>query len=1020
MRLVSVTNGFGQLLPYRAAGLGPQANPLGTVVELRTIEDYLLHVRDGNPVLPVAAFAQQPELPTGAPGNHFISARFTREVRVNSVLDSTEAGVTEDALTGAVAVVAIDPLTGHRTAIAGRLFVDGQVYGGTAVGGSYSLQRWVVATPGGALRANPNVDNNGDGRADGVGFPGTEVGFPGDVQLLGPNTLTFVVDSDDDLATHETFPAGRVIRFEMNGRLLAVGGRRLVSRAVASTTVGPDSLAPEALQTAPSNGRLVMQPADGSVDVDPLAPITVEFTEAIQPWSLAALPSNAVPLLSPALQVAFGSAGTRVAVPFSSLPVSPFDLTRFELQLAFDLPGDGPVVAGCAALNQIAVEVAPFQLADLSSNVNTLGAQSSYATGEGPGLVNAPVTPDAVYVGRSGASPALSVIDLNGFGGGTGNPAFDPSFQVFQEGETLYPLNPNVLFQGSSLYPPLAPGSCTVNGGSAGVFTLTKDSSLDNRVVRDPLVQSMGDMALGHPLDMTYNNGPAPYGCQSGGGKLCAQDGFKQISMILGGPTTIMPQPLIPITPPLQSTVSAGNIASWAPSPNPPPLVFPPLCVSPFIGGQEPTSVQSFYNAATTNLLAPGDAFGDPAAGVPPSGMLSTAQNSFWFGPSPSNSPLPACAQFMIRQQVGQFLYVIDRAAREVVVFNSNRMTIIDRLELSDPTEFAMGTNLDLLAVTNQATDSVSFIDVDPSSATFHQVVQETPVGDAPRGIAWDGANEDVLVCNEGSDSVSIIATFTLQVRKQVTAHLSEPFAIATTSRQIGFSFQRNVYFGYIVNRDGTVAVFESGPSGINGWGYDDVIGPLPYSFQEPRAIQADPRGLNSSVWVAHEGPIDLLTGQAGALGTPALTKVDLDSATVGMIALTPQNSGTPQFRNMSYVASVSLGAGTLSGIPVDIAFDNLRNYAGLQNGYPNPFSAGAPVVVNGKSLARSIAGSVRPSNAPDYLFVAVPDSGPGTTGSIQVIDASAYGLVDTNPYQAGVQAIDAPDVTSLMDYFRQ
>ena len=31
----------------------------------------------------------------------------------------------------------------------------------------------------------------------------------------------------------------------------------------------------------------------------------------------------------------------------------------------------------------------------------------------------------------------------------------------------------------------------------------------------------------------------------------------------------------------------AENIISWAPHPNPPPLQFPPLCATPFIGGQE-------------------------------------------------------------------------------------------------------------------------------------------------------------------------------------------------------------------------------------------------------------------------------------------------------------------------------------------------------------------------------------------------------------------------------------------------
>ena len=44
--------------------------------------------------------------------------------------------------------------------------------------------------------------------APGIGFPGTEGGFNGSADLVSPNTLVFVVDSDGDLSTHETFPAG--------------------------------------------------------------------------------------------------------------------------------------------------------------------------------------------------------------------------------------------------------------------------------------------------------------------------------------------------------------------------------------------------------------------------------------------------------------------------------------------------------------------------------------------------------------------------------------------------------------------------------------------------------------------------------------------------------------------------------------------------------------------------------------------------------------------------------------------
>jgi DNA-binding beta-propeller fold protein YncE len=73
-----------------------------------------------------------------------------------------------------------------------------------------------------------------------------------------------------------------------------------------------------------------------------------------------------------------------------------------------------------------------------------------------------------------------------------------------------------------------------------------------------------------------------------------------------------------------------------------------------------------------------------------------------------------------MRQQLGHFLYSVDTVANQVVVLNSNTFDVITRISTSDPTELAMGPNLDFLAVTNRATGTVSFIDIDPRSRSFH------------------------------------------------------------------------------------------------------------------------------------------------------------------------------------------------------------------------------------------------------------------------------------------------------------
>jgi hypothetical protein len=374
----------------------------------------------------------------------------------------------------------------------------------------------------------------------------------------------------------------------------------------------------------------------------------------------------------------------------------------------------------------------------------------------------------------------------------------------------------------------------------------------------------------------------------------------------------------------------------------------------------------------------------------------------------------------MIRQQLGHYLYVIDRGRREIVVLNSNRMSVIDRIPTQDPTTLAMSPNLNLLAVVNQTANLVSFIDIDPLSSTFHQIVQETIVGERPRGVAWEPGNEDILVANEAENTVSIISAASLLVRKVVRSQLSQPFDIAITPRQAAWGFFRNVYFGYVLNRNGRVAIFESGPNTVNGWGYDDIIGVVQAQFLAPKAIQPDHVDLRSAVWIAHEGPIDPATGNPGQLGDPAVSKLVIQSGTVGQLPLNFNSLLIPQFRDMFFGVQVSIGPSQLSGIPVDIAFDNLRNWTGLPN-VITPFSVGAALPINGKQLVRfTTPTGYHPTNTPRYMFLAVPNATNGT-GVVDVVRVD-QGFVrsDTNPFVTGIQSIPAENCQIVADYFRQ
>jgi hypothetical protein len=862
---------------------------------------------------------------------------------------------------------------------------------------------------------------------EGFGFPGTEGDFNGSELLVSGNTIVFVPDQDGDLSTYETFPLGRQIRMEISTAVRSTLNKNLNKRVLGCSTVGDDFLSPEIITTPPPLNAPKITPGNGDVNVDPLTTIRVEFTEPVQPLSVGDLDDGSPPGLSSSIKVGFGPSASRTDMPFAVRPISIFDLSVFELIPAFNFPGAGPSFESCETFAQVDILINSGQLQDLAANpdendedllipnTNLLGASTSFITGEGPGLVNAPVFPDVIVVGRTGAQPGISLTDLNGFGQPTGNPTFIEG--AAQPEHTNFPNNPNVRFQ-TGLRPPLAVGTCTIDGGSAGVFTLTRDSSLNDLVVRAPLIANVGDMMVGHSLDGTFNNAQFPFGCQAGGGSICTLDGLKVVAPVATGPNTLGPQQTNQFG---GLNAGAENLISWAPHPNPPPLTFPPLCVAPFLGADEPTSVDNtLVPPIKQNLLVPGDPFGNPLNDpqIPPSGLLSTEQNAWFLGPSQGQTNIDNCNIYQIRQQIGHYLYVIDRQRREITVMNSNRMTVIDRIQVPDPTSLAMGTNLDFLAVTNQQADTVSFIDINPNSSTFHQIVKNTVVGNGPRGIAWEPGNEDVLVCNEIDNSLSIISAFSLEVRKVISSQLNGPFEVCVFPRQLGFSFNRGVYFAYILNRSGNVAMFESGPNGVNGWGFDDVIGIAPFEFKNPKTIQPDPVNLQVAAWVVHEGPIDPLTGQVGPVGEGALSLLFVESANGGQLAL-GTNFTNPQFRAMQLGVQVSLGSEKLSGVPVDIAFDNQRNFGGLPQ-VTTTFSAGAGLTFNGKGLVR-INGPIVNTNEAQFMLAAVPNAS-GGSGVIDVFEIGAAGVPkkDVNAFVPGTQSIDAPNVTGVMDYWRQ
>ena len=254
------------------------------------------------------------------------------------------------------------------------------------------------------------TDDFAEGSQPGLGFPGTEqtVPFSGAATLVDPQLFLFVADSDGDLATHETFPTGVQIRMQMTEGVKAINGKNLEDQAVASATVGPDDVSPE-VRVSGSEQIPVIIPGNGDFDVDPETSIIVEFTEPIQLMTLGDLPDGSAPTLSAAILLEFGPTTSLTSVPFTVMPRSVFDFTSMVLKPVYAFPGAGPGFLDCSAFNQVTITVNTEQFMDLSDRMNSAGPVTFFTTGEGPGLVNAPVTPDAIYLSRVSGSPSLSV-----------------------------------------------------------------------------------------------------------------------------------------------------------------------------------------------------------------------------------------------------------------------------------------------------------------------------------------------------------------------------------------------------------------------------------------------------------------------------------------------------------------------------------------------------------------------------------------------------------------------------------
>jgi hypothetical protein len=370
--------------------------------------------------------------------------------------------------------------------------------------------------------------------------------------------------------------------------------------------------------------------------------------------------------------------------------------------------------------------------------------------------------------------------------------------------------------------------------------------------------------------------------------------------------------------------------------------------------------------------------------------------------------PTPYCP-FTSRQQVGHFLYVLDRENRQVLVVNSNRFTVLDRIQLSDPISMAMSPNLEWLAVTNFASASVSFIDINPLSSTFHQIRSETRVEAGPTGIAWQPDGEDVMVVSTDANFLSIIRAQDFTVRRSLGGFLNGPIDVIVTERYQGTGNGSGVYMAYILNSNGTVAVYESGPDGVNGIGFNDIIGSVTnVNFPRARAMTFDVTANLGGVFIGH----------VDDSGAGMVSRLSLTSSPNGQLPIQPISGGfilPPTYRQKEWTVTQRFGGFTpgtpvrdqLSGNSVvDLCTDDLVNNGGLRG----QISLYAPLGYDQTPFIHSGKHTVKQGNAassfPRLMFIALSD-----TGKVDVFELSSGTRIAT---------LGVPGVRCVANYWRQ
>ncbi len=143
---------------------------------------------------------------------------------------------------------------------------------------------------------------------------------------------------------------------------------------------------------------------------------------------------------------------------------------------------------------------------------------------------------------------------------------------------------------------------------------------------------------------------------------------------------------------------------------------------------------------------------------------------------------------------VGDRVYVANTPAATVDVIDAVGNTVIDRIRVGiDPVSLALRPDGMELWVANHVSDSISVIDTNPSSASYHQVLasiqdldQQTGASnfDEPVGIAF-ASNDKAYVALSSTDRIAVIDVVARRVSKHVAINAQDPRAIAVKNGRL-------------------------------------------------------------------------------------------------------------------------------------------------------------------------------------------------------------------------------------------